>query len=101
MLLMEENFNKTLTVEEFASLSGRSLTTFKKEFRTIYNVPPKRWVTRKRLERAYSLLSTDEKNVTEVCFEVGFENLSYFTQLFKQNFGITPKRLQKDQNQQN
>ena len=101
MLLMEENFNKPLTVEEFASLSGRSLTTFKKEFRTIYNLPPKRWVTRKRLERAYSLLSTVEKNVTEVCFEVGFENLSYFTQLFKQNFGITPKRLQKDRNQQN
>lgn len=101
MILMEENFNKPLTVEEYAKLSGRSLTTFKKEFQTIYNQSPKRWVNRKRLEKAYSLLLAAEKNVTEVCFEVGFENISYFTQLFKQNFGITPKQLQKDQNQQN
>ena len=101
MILMEENFNKPLTVEEYAKLSGRSLTTFKKEFQTIYNQSPKRWINRKRLEKAYSLLLAAEKNVTEVCFEVGFENISYFTQLFKQNFGITPKQLQKDQNQQN
>ncbi len=101
MVLMEENYNKPLSVEEFAGLSGRSLTTFKKEFNTIYNIPPKRWVNRKRLEMAYSLLSSTDKNVTEVCFEVGFENISYFTQLFKQNFGITPKQLQKNQNQQN
>jgi AraC-like DNA-binding protein len=100
MLLMEENFTKPLTVEEFAKLSGRSLTNFKQEFQKIYNQSPKRWVTRKRLDRAYSLLSTAEKNVSEICFEVGYENFSYFTQLFKQNFGITPKRLQKDQNQQ-
>jgi AraC-like DNA-binding protein len=96
--VMETNFAKPLNVDEFARLSGRSLTTFKKEFGQLYNLPPKQWVNHKRLERAYSLLSTAEKNVTEVCFEVGFENISYFTQLFKNKFKVTPKELQKAQN---
>lgn len=98
--LMEENFSQPLNVEEFARISGRSLTSFKKEFKTVFNEPPKQWINRKRLKHAHSLLATTEKNVTQVCFEVGFENISYFTQLFKKNFGQTPKQLQKDQNQQ-
>lgn len=94
--VMETNFDKPITVDEFARLSGRSLTSFKKEFNQLYNLPPKQWVNQKRLERAYSLLATAEKNVTEVCFEVGFENISYFSQLFKARYNITPKQLQKD-----
>lgn len=98
--LMEENFSQPLNVEEFARISGRSLTSFKKEFKTVFNESPKQWINRKRLKHAHSLLATTEKNVTQVCFDVGFENISYFTQLFKKHFGQTPKQLQKDQNQQ-
>jgi len=93
--LMEENYAKPLNVEEYARLSGRSLSTFKKEFSSIFQQSPKKWINAKRLARARSLLTSTEKNVTQVCFEVGFENISYFTQLFKKYFGITPKQLQK------
>ncbi|MBU0482762.1 MAG: AraC family transcriptional regulator [Proteobacteria bacterium] len=96
--VMEKNFAKPITVNEFARLSGRSLTTFKKEFQQLYKQPPKQWINQKRLARAYSLLSTAEKNVTEVCFEVGFENISYFSQLFKNRYKISPKELQKARN---
>ncbi|MBF0445580.1 MAG: helix-turn-helix transcriptional regulator [Magnetococcales bacterium] len=99
--LMETNFTKPLNIDEFARLSGRSLSSFKKEFSQQFNSSPKRWVNYKRLEKAYFLLSQNEKNVTEICFEVGFENISYFSQLFKQHFGVTPNQVKKSQNQQN
>jgi AraC-like DNA-binding protein len=98
MNIMEDNFNKPLRVDEFARLSGRSLSTFKKDFKQLYDQPPKQWINRKRLERAYSLITTSDKSISEVCFEVGFENISYFTHLFRNKYHITPKQLQKSQN---
>lgn len=98
--LMEENFSKPFTVENFAQLSGRSLTTFKKDFKKTFHQSPKKWVNQKRLERAHSLLLHSDLNVTDVCFEVGFESLSYFGQLFKKRFGASPKKIKTAQNLQ-
>lgn len=98
--LMQDNFDKPLNIDDFARLSGRSLSKFKQDFKEVFQLPPKQWVNQKRLERAYSLLVTGESSVTDVCFDVGYENTSYFTQLFKKNFGLTPKQVRKSQNQQ-
>jgi AraC-like DNA-binding protein len=43
-----------------------------------------------RLERAAELLRQKSGNVSEIAFQVGFENLSYFTKAFKQKYEITP-----------
>lgn len=98
--LMEENFSKSFSVKNFAEFSGRSLTTFKKDFQNIFHQSPKKWVNEQRLERARVLLTHTDLNVTDVCFEVGFENLSYFSQLFKKRFGISPKKIALAQNLQ-
>lgn len=97
---MEENFTKPLSLENLALLSGRSLTTFKRDFKKTFNRPPKQWITEKRLERAKALLAYSGLNVTDVCFAVGFENISYFGQLFKKRFGLSPKKVQMTRNQE-
>ncbi|NIA04811.1 MAG: helix-turn-helix domain-containing protein [Proteobacteria bacterium] len=98
--LMEENFARSFSVKHFAELSGRSLTTFKKDFRNTFQQSPQKWINEKRLERARFLLTHTDLNVTDVCFEVGFENLSYFGQLFKKRFGTSPKKITPAQNPQ-
>jgi AraC-like DNA-binding protein len=95
-MYMEENFMVSLTLEEFATQSGRSLTAFKNEFKEIFNLPPKKWINAKRLERAHMLLSNTEMTVTDVCYETGFENISHFIKLFSERYGVTPKKLQMD-----
>ncbi len=48
-----------------------------------------------RLERAKKLIESHECNVTEAAFAVGYSSLSHFSKAFRQQFGITPKALQK------
>ncbi len=93
--LMETNFNRNLSLGEFARLSGRSLSTFKRDFAAAFGVAPFQWLREKRLEYARRLLVVSDKNIGEVCDEAGFENLSHFSRLFKQRFGCSPSCIKK------
>ena len=98
--IVEKNLTKPLNIEELAKLSGRSLTTFKRDFYKTFGESPRGWINRKRVERAYSILKSTDKNVTDVCYETGFSSISHFIQLFRNSYGITPKQFQKDQIEQ-
>lgn len=95
---MEKNFMFNLPLEKFAYLTGRSLTTFKRDFSKAFHITPQRWLTRKRLELAHYLFVIQKKKPIEVCYEVGFENLSHFSYAFKRHFGYTPTSLMAVQN---
>ncbi|MGE8378050.1 MAG: helix-turn-helix domain-containing protein [Sphingobacterium sp.] len=90
---MEKNFMFNLPLEKFGYLTGRSLTTFKRDFKKAFTMTPQRWLTQKRLELAYYQLTEKKKKPQEVCYEVGFENLSHFSFAFKKQFGIAPSLL--------
>jgi AraC-like DNA-binding protein len=93
---MKTHFMKPWNVEQYARLSGRSLSTFKREFKETFGLPPGEWLRHQRLKRAYFLLTHSDSNVTDVCFESGYQNLSHFIQAFKREFGTTPKQLAKN-----
>jgi len=90
---MEKNFMFNMPMEKFGYLTGRSLTTFKRDFKKYFNSTPQKWLTKKRLELAhYQFVSLNKKPV-DVCYEVGFENLSHFSYAFKKQFGYAPTAL--------
>ncbi|MDR7210983.1 AraC family transcriptional regulator [Flavobacterium piscis] len=90
---MEKNFMFNLPLEKFSYLTGRSLTTFKRDFSRIFSTTPQRWLTKKRLELAHYHFVENKKKPIDVCYEVGFENLSHFSYAFKKHFGYTPTCL--------
>ncbi|ANI90813.1 AraC family transcriptional regulator [Arachidicoccus ginsenosidimutans] len=90
---MEKNFMFNMPLEKFAYLTGRSLTTFKRDFHKLYNQTPQRWLTQKRLELAHYQLTEKNRKPVEVYLETGFENLSHFSYVFKKQFGYTPTEL--------
>lgn len=92
---MEKNFMFNLSLEKFSYLTGRSLTTFKRDFGKLFNTTPQRWLTKKRLELAHYQLAEKNKKPIDVYYEVGFENLSHFSFAFKKQFGYPPKELTK------
>lgn len=90
---MERNFRFNMPLEKFGYLTGRSLTTFKRDFHKIYNTTPQRWLTQKRLELAHYQLAEKNRKPVDVYLETGFENLSHFSFAFKKRFGLTPTAL--------
>jgi AraC-like DNA-binding protein len=95
---MEKNFMFNLPLEKFGYLTGRSLTTFKRDFSKAFHTTPQRWLTQKRLELAHYQFIEKKKKPIDVCYEVGFENLSHFSHAFKKQFGYSPTELTKRQN---
>lgn len=93
--IMMKNFHCDLKLEEFARLSGRSLSTFKRDFKEYYNDTPGKWLNNKRLEYAKTLLGNEALNINEVCFESGFKNASHFNSSFKEKFELPPNQYRK------
>ena len=94
--IMESNFCYNLTLEDFAKLSHRSLSTFKRDFRKYYNQSPGKWLSKKRLEYSAVLLKNPALNVSQVALDCGFEDLSHFSRAFKEKFGISPANYRKE-----
>ncbi len=90
---MEKNFMFNMPLEKFGYLTGRSLTTFKRDFYKAFNSTPQRWLTKKRLELAHYELAERHKKPVDVYYEIGFENLSHFSFAFKKQFGYAPTKL--------
>ena len=81
-------------MSEFARVSGRSLSTFKRDFKKMSELSPERWLTDRRLRAALDLLKRGRR-VSDACFDVGFKNVSHLSAIFKKKFGITPGEVRK------
>ena len=79
-----------LSLEEIANYTGRSLATFKRDFKKVSELSPQKWIIRRRLEAAHALIRSGVRNVTDICFEVGFKNLSHFSKIYKEKYGSSP-----------
>ncbi len=90
---MERNYMFNMPMERFGYLTGRSLTTFKRDFKRAFDTSPQKWLTQKRLELAHTYFTEKKLKPTDVCFEAGFENLSHFSYAFKKHFGYAPSDL--------
>jgi len=87
---MDENYMYDLSMEEIASYTGRSLSTFKRDFKKVSDLSPEKWLVQRRLNEAYKKLQESGKSVTDVYLEVGFKNFSHFSTAFKKQFGVAP-----------
>jgi AraC family transcriptional regulator, exoenzyme S synthesis regulatory protein ExsA len=90
---LNENYQDDLSLEQIASFTGRSLATFKRDFKKVSPLTPQKWIMKKRLEMAYIKLKEDAKKVHEVYLEVGFKNPSHFSTAFKKQYGISPTEI--------
>ena len=94
---MEANYMFNLTIAEYARMTDRSVASFKREFQEFYKSTPGKWLTNKRLEYAKLLLTTSKKNISEITYDSGFENVSHFSRIFKEKFGVSPLQYRKNQ----
>lgn len=91
---IHENYDKKPNVNEIAKIVSLSTPAFCRYFKKQTNMTFTDFVNNYRISQAKIFLLKDY-SVTEVCFQVGFESLSYFNKLFKQHTGETPSEFRK------
>lgn len=98
---MNRNYKFNVSIEEFSCLTGRSLSAFKRDFKTIFKITPNRWLIQKRLQEAYFLIDQENKKPSEIYLDMGFESFSHFSFAFKKLFGIAPTELTEEKKDSN
>ncbi len=93
--ILREYLFHPITIPELAKLSGRSVASFKRDFEKQYHTTPRQWINQQRLQQAKLLLNNSTKNVAEIGYECGYENISHFIRIFKNEFGKTPVNARK------
>jgi len=88
--IMNENILSNITISDIAYSLGMSLTNFSTIFKNATGISPNKYFTNLKLHKAKEMLKY--QSVTEVAFSLGYENISHFINIFKRNFGITPKQ---------
>jgi len=89
---MNMSYLLRMPLSKFANQSGRSLSTFHRDFKMIFGETPHRWIMRKRLIHANGLLKEQMVKPSDVYIQVGFEDLAHFSRAFKKEFGYPPSR---------
>lgn len=89
---LNNNYMYELSIEQIANFTGRSLASFKRDFKKISSTSPQKWLIEKRLKVAYDKINNENKKVSDVYLEVGFKNLSHFSKTYKETFGHAPSK---------
>ncbi|BBE31779.1 transcriptional regulator [Tepiditoga spiralis] len=89
---MKNDFLNNLTVNDLANYLSMSTSNFSTYFKKCTGISPNNYLKNLKLNEAKKRLLNE--SVTDVAYDLGYENISYFIKIFKEKFGITPKQFQ-------
>ena len=92
---IEQNFNKKISLNDIARYSGISRKYFGEYFKKFTNKTPFEYINEYRIERAAEMLLYTDLSITEIAFECGFNDTSYFSKTFKQYKKSNPRNYKK------
>lgn len=87
---IQHNLYANLTLEELAALCHLSLSSFKRKFGEVFDESPKKYLARKKVEKAASLLKANDRRISEIAYEVGFDSLATFSRNFTAVYSKSP-----------
>jgi len=97
---MQYNYYQPLTLADVAKAAHLSVSRLAHLFREQMGVTVVDYLTNIRINHAKRMLLTTENNCTRICYEVGYNNQSYFTRVFKQIAGMTPREFRNQNKRQ-
>jgi transcriptional regulator GlxA family with amidase domain len=82
-----------LDISTLADATNMSERQFRRKFKAVFGQSPNQFIRTFRLKKAHELLRSHVGNVSEVCYQVGFNNVSYFSKCFREEIGISPSEV--------
>ncbi|MCQ6558417.1 AraC family transcriptional regulator [Paenibacillus mendelii] len=92
---MTSHYPDTIPVKSLADLSNMSLYYFCRYFKSVTGCTPVEYLNRLRISKAETLLATTDKRVIDIAFEVGFNSLNYFSEMYRRTKGISPSEARE------
>lgn len=89
------NYQNHISITDVARQTGVGERYLRKLFAQYLNLSPLDYLNQIRINKAIELLRNTEMSVKEICFLCGFKSPQYFSRVFKQQMGITPKEVTK------
>ena len=89
--IIKENMNKNLSVNYLAKEVGTNVNKLQEAFKHLYGLTVNKYVQQEKLEAAKALLMTTDHNISQIVNRIGLNNRSYFSKVFKQKYGVSPK----------
>ena len=96
MEYMQYNYDQPMTLEDVAKQAHLSVSRLAHLFKEQAGITVIEYLTNIRINQAKQRLLASESNCTQICFEVGYNNQSYFTRIFKQVTGMTPRQFRQE-----
>jgi len=93
---IDREYAEPLDLDAMAGEAGYSRFHFARAFAAAYGETPRTYLTRRRIERAKTLLRSANLSVTEICFLVGFASLGSFSTRFRALVGTSPSEYRDD-----
>lgn len=93
--VVESHLFSNLSLDQMAFLAGQSLSTFKREFKKHFDDTPANYIRNKRMKKATDLLVHSSLTISEISFQTGYEDSSYFSRLFYRKFNMLPSDYRK------
>lgn len=95
LIYLHANYTRPISIAELSSQLYVSQQYLGRLFKASVGMSPVRYINRLRVEQAKKLMRTTSKNISEISFEVGFENIYYFSRTFKQYEGLSPAKYRR------
>lgn len=89
---IEAGFRQEMSVEELSKKAGYSERHFLRIFKETYNMTPTEYINAIRIEYACQRLRETKENVTDIAYDCGFRNMSYFYRVFREKMNTTPQK---------
>lgn len=88
---ISENFKKKISIQECADIIHMSKSNFTKIFNSSMGVNFKTYINSLRIEESCRLLKNTDDTIVDIAFNTGFESPSYFSEVFRERIGISPR----------
>lgn len=90
--IVDANICEPVTIEGLAARTNNSLSSFKREFKRIYNATPGTYIINKRAEKVASLLRISDESISTIGYQCGFSSPAHLSRVFKAKYGMTPSQ---------
>ena len=91
----EENYNKEISIEQYAASRSMSTSWFNRSFRSEAGTSPMQYILEIRIRNAQILLETTDYSVADIAAVIGYDNPMYFSRLFRKAKGMSPAKYRK------